>query len=117
MRKVRYFFIATACVAMSLSSCECQCQKSKPPGLSEQKPDFDACKTPPQADAAQQTPADKPTATPPVDLASQTPPPLPKDFPKDIPIMEGAEVAQVQNLPNNAHNVIFATDKPVAGVT
>ena len=115
MRNVRYYFIAAACVAMSMSSCECQCGKNKPPQVSENSaPDFQAGKPPQMPEGTRPTPAEKPQPKPPVDLANLTPVPLPESFPKDIPVMEGAEVAQVQDLANNAHNVIFATDKPVA---
>jgi hypothetical protein len=35
---------------------------------------------------------------------------LPDDFPSDVPVFEGAKVAQVQQLANNAHNVIFTVE-------
>ena len=119
MRNVRYLFIAAACIAMSLSSCECQCQKSRPPELSEDSkgPDFGAGKPPAMADGVRPTPAEKAEVPTPEQVAETTPPPLPDDFPKDMPVLEDAAVAQVQNLPNDAHNVIFTTEKPVAGIT
>lgn len=118
MWKVRYLFIAAACVAMSLSSCECQCQKSGPPELSQdsQAPAFDAAKPPVMARGVVPTPAAEPEVEPLDQAVAEPPPPLPDDFPEDIPVLEDAEVAQVQDLPNNAHNVIFMTDKPVAGI-
>lgn len=36
---------------------------------------------------------------------------LPDDFPEDVPVFEGAEVAGVQKLPNGANNVIFKVDE------
>lgn len=117
MRNLRILFIAAACAAMSLSSCTCQ--QSGPPEVSEKSEgtDFEAGKPPAMADGVKATPAERPEDAPPEDLASATPPPLPDDFPKDIPVLEGAAVAQVQKLPNDAHNVIFLTDKPVTGIT
>src|SRR5215470_9981099 len=34
---------------------------------------------------------------------------MPPDFPADVPVFKDAAVAQVQDLANNAHNVIFHT--------
>ena len=39
---------------------------------------------------------------------------LPEDFPSDVPVFEGAKVAGVQQLANNAHNVIFTVDSAEA---
>ncbi len=45
-----------------------------------------------------------------------TPPPtpeqavLPDDFPSDVPVFEGAEVAAVQKLANGASNVVFTVE-------
>jgi hypothetical protein len=111
MLKVRYLVIAAACVAMSLSSCECE--KSSPPEVSESTgTKFEGGKPPGMAEATK--PPAKEEQEP---VAQTTPPALPDDFPKDIPVLEGAEVAQVQDLPNNARNVIFLTDKAVPGIT
>jgi len=41
---------------------------------------------------------------------------VPADFPKDVPIYKDAAVSGVQDLANNAHNVIFKTTAPVADV-
>jgi hypothetical protein len=62
------------------------------------------------------------TATPKAEqvAAATTPSPaaeLPPDFPKEVPVFEGAKVSQVQDLPNNAHNVIFSTTGSVADVS
>lgn len=118
MWNVRYLFIAAACIAMSLSSCECQCQKSPPPGVDQepQSSGFDAGKPPVMADGVRPTPAVKPEVEPEEQAAAEPPPPLPDDFPEDIPVLDDAQVAQVQDLPNNAHNVVFTTDKPVNGI-
>jgi hypothetical protein len=63
------------------------------------------------------TPAEKPEPEPePEEEVAAEAPPLPDDFPKDIPLVEDAEIAQVQDLANDAHNVIFVTAKPVAEI-
>ena len=41
---------------------------------------------------------------------------LPTDFPADVPVFKDATVSQVQNLANNAHNVVFRTAAPVGDV-
>jgi hypothetical protein len=95
----------------------CTCQRSEPPEVTQESSgeDFKAGKPPALADGVKATPAEK--AEEPEQVVSGTPPALPEDFPKDIPVLEGAEVAQVQNLPNDAHNVIFMTDKALPGIT
>ncbi len=112
MWNVRYLVIAAACIGMSLSSCECE--KSSPPEVSDESKGtkFEGGKPPGMAEVTKSS-----AKEPEEPIAQTTPPALPDDFPKDIPVLEGAEVAQVQNLPNNAHNVIFMTDKPVPGIT
>jgi len=119
MRNVRYFFIAAACVAMSLSSCECQCHKGGGPDLSQEPKggDFSGGKLPVMAEGVKPTPAKKKEKPTPEQVVAATPPPLPDDFPKDIPVLDDAQVAQVQQLPNDAHNVIFTTDKPISNIT
>jgi hypothetical protein len=114
MWNVRYLLIAAVCAAMSLSSCTCQ--KGEPPEVSEksQEPDLEA--KPPALAKDKPTRSKKKPAEE-EELVAATPPPLPEDFPKDIPVLEGAKVAQVQNLPNNAHNVIFMTEQGLPGIT
>jgi hypothetical protein len=50
-------------------------------------------------------------------FATPTPPAdVPADFPKDVPIFKDAELTRVQDLANNAHNVLFSTAAPVGDV-
>jgi hypothetical protein len=49
---------------------------------------------------------------------SPTPPAgVPDNWPKDVPIYKDAALSQVQNLANNAHNVIFSTSDQISNVT
>src|SRR5262249_48866261 len=49
--------------------------------------------------------------------AIPTPPAeVPKDFPQDVPIFKDASLAAVQDLANDAHNVVFQTNSPVPDV-
>jgi hypothetical protein len=62
------------------------------------------------------TPA-APRATPaPVVEAKPTPENLPADFPSDLPVYKDASLADVQNLANDAHNVIFKTTGSIPDV-
>jgi hypothetical protein len=42
---------------------------------------------------------------------------VPASFPKDVPIFKDATLSQVQDLANEAHNVIFSTAAPVKEVS
>lgn len=107
MRKVRYLFIAVLCAAMSVSSCKCS--QTSPPV--EEKPKADIKAKPPAVATAVTTPTAK--AMPTAEQAAAERPPLPEDFPAEIPLFEGAEVERVQPLANEAKNVIFVSDKGV----
>jgi hypothetical protein len=41
---------------------------------------------------------------------------IPQDFPADVPVFKDATLAQVAELANNAHNVVFRTQAAVADV-
>lgn len=95
-------------LAMTVSSCTCGSEAPAPPvALPTRPPGFQNTAPPkPTATAAPQAP----TAT----VAAQPSPTsetlaLPDDFPKDIPVMDGATVAAVQKLGGGAHNVLFTT--------
>jgi hypothetical protein len=95
------------------SSCTCHKQVSQPPTFSEPRGGFHAAQRtapPAQAQAPTATAAQlaEPAATP---LAG-----MPEDFPKDVPVYKDAALSQVQDLANNAHNVIFTTAAPVSDV-
>jgi hypothetical protein len=108
--------VATAALLSAVMFNSCTCQKDVAPlpttSMKEPAPGFHASepnKTPQQKVQAPTVPpvqpqqvAAAPTPTVPVEV--------PKDFP--VPVFEGASVAQVQSLANDAHNVIFRTSAP-----
>ncbi len=106
--------------AMVFSSCTCHDQVSQAPTFQEPPSGFHSgAKVTPQARAQGPvtTPARPfgpqvaagPSPTPPADI--------PADFPKDVPIYKDASLNRVQNLANNAHNVIFSTQAPISDVS
>jgi hypothetical protein len=107
--------------AALFSSCTCHKEVSEtaPHAFEAATPGFrSGVKATPQprAQAQPPTPAPQPTAA---QVAMESPAPpvdLPSDFPQDVPVYKDAAVTQVQNLANNAHNVIFRTTAPVAEV-
>lgn len=119
---MRYASIAGTAVVLSaalFASCTCHKQLEQPPTTFSERPSGwpAASKGTPQMQAQAPTPspmhqpeqvATGPTPT----IPSQ----IPDDFPKDVPIFKGAELAQVQSLANDAHNVIFNTTAPVEDV-
>jgi hypothetical protein len=98
------------------SSCTCNKQTEAPPPLqvrkvgpqvsqTKRRPEVAQAPTPTTAAQAEQTaPAE---ATPTVVVQ------LPSNFPADVPIFKDAALAQVAELANNAHNVIFRTPAAV----
>ncbi|MFI5394580.1 MAG: hypothetical protein ACHQ9S_03515 [Candidatus Binatia bacterium] len=125
---MRYVMVAVSGVlfgAAVFSSCTCHQQVGQPSASFQEPPSgFHASgsKSTPQmrAEVPTITPAARAAATSP-QLAeaapTQTPPAgVPADFPKDVPIYKDAALARVQDLANNAHNVIFNTAAPVAEV-
>jgi hypothetical protein len=99
----------------------CTCEKAMPPPPTTQGSDaFNergsgiAKKTPQKIAATTPTPKAEQVA------AATTPtviPELPKDFPSEVPVFEGAKLSGVQDLANNGHNVIFNTSGSVTDVT
>ncbi len=119
---MRYVSVAVGSLllgAVVFSSCSCHEQVSQAPTFQEPPSGFHSgAKITPQARAQ------APTATPAHALgqvaAGPTPTPpaeVPADFPKDVPIYKDAALDRVQNLANNAHNVIFSTQAPIADVS
>ena len=102
------------------SSCTCQRQANQPGGFQEPPSGFHAAAPKPTAQPRVQAPvpavqpplkpevASGPTPTPPADV--------PADFPKDVPIYKDAALSRVQDLANNAHNVIFSTSDQIPQV-
>jgi hypothetical protein len=102
-------------LAISFSSCTCSSSTPAPPAAPTARPSgFSVVKptarqAPPPAEGVvapeDATPREAPTPPP-----TQVEAKLPEDFPEDVPVFEGAEVAAVQQLPNKANNVIFTAD-------
>lgn len=78
-------------------------QSETKPGLHVKAPTVTPAKAAPEEVAAAGTPT--PAAN------------LPADFPKEVPVYKDAAVSNVQDLANNAHNVVFSTSAPVAEVS
>jgi hypothetical protein len=106
--------------AAVFSSCTCHKQVSQPPTFQEPPSGFHASGT----KFTPQVQAQAPTVTPVKRLGPQvaagpspTPPAgVPDNWPKDMPIYKDAALSQVQNLANNAHNVIFSTSDQIPNV-
>ena len=123
---MRYLSVAASGVllgATMFTSCTCHKEVSQPPAFEESsRPSgFHASgpKITPQMKVEAPTPAQptRPPAFLPQGFVTPTPPAdVPANFPKDVPIYKDAELARVQDLPNNAHNVLFKTAAPVAEV-
>lgn len=104
-------------LAMTLSSCTCGQEAPPPPPAAlppTRPPGFQATSAPTAA------PTQPPAATPTAASAAVTATPdvsaLPSNFPKDITVMEGSELAQVQKLGGGASNVLFTTEAEPAKV-
>lgn len=108
--------------ATMFSSCTCHKEVSLPPTLEEAARPGGFHASGPKI--TPQTKAEAPTV-PPVPTRARfgesgptpTPPAdVPANFPKDVPIFKDAELSRVQDLANDAHNVIFNTAAPVGDV-
>ncbi len=120
MRYASAIGIGTVLTAALFASCTCHKELSEPPATFHEPPSGFHAGNPftPQARVA----AAKPTPSvkaPPQEVADAgpTPPAIPDDFPKEVPIFKDATVTHVQDLANNAHNVIFRTTAPVSDVS
>jgi hypothetical protein len=105
--------------AVSFSSCTCHEQVAEAPKF-EAPTGFPAAKPSPFARAAAPTATPPATASPAEVGAAATPTvpaQIPKDFPKDVPLFKDAALAAVQDLANNAHNVIFTSTASVADIS
>ncbi|MBX3023307.1 hypothetical protein KF840_00180 [bacterium] len=113
-------FVAAAVLALTFSSCTCSSSTPEAPPTPQPRtpskfgmlksnersaPDIARGEVTPDAVEARPAPT-LPTA--PVEAK------LPEDFPSDVPVFDGAKVAQVQQLANSAHNVIFMVDSAEA---
>lgn len=112
MRTVIRLSGAAVAIAMAFSSCTCHEQVREVPKQSIK--DLPAGFRAEHKGAT--TPAASPKPTQEV-AAAVTPMGLPADFPKEVPVFKGSVVQGVQELPQNAHNVVFRTSAPVADVS
>ncbi len=120
---MRYISVAVTGLllgAVVFSSCTCHEQVSQAPQFQEPPSGFHSgAKVTPQARAQAPAPT-APRAFGPQVAAGPTPTApanVPADFPKDVPIYKDAALSRVQDLANNAHNVIFSTQAPIAEVS
>jgi hypothetical protein len=120
---MRYMSVVTTGIllgAAAFSSCTCHEQVAQKAAFQEPRSGFHASQPSPQARAAAPTATAAKAAPQEVAEAAGTPTAavqIPEDFPKDVPIFTDAVVAQVQDLPNKAHNVIFNTAAPIPDVS
>ena len=121
---MRYVCVVASSLVLGaaiFSSCTCHQQVSQPPAFQEPPSGFHVAgpKVTPQMRV--QAPTVTPATPPGPQVAagpSPTPPgEVPADWPKDVPIYKDAALNRVQNLANNAHNVIFSTPDKIPNVT
>jgi hypothetical protein len=119
MGRFSAYLLPVVVVAMAFSSCTCQEEGPPPPAaelaktLPTRPAGFGIATTPTVAVATpveEMEPEEEPTE------AAEPVVEIPEDFPEDVPIFEGAELAAVQDLAGDAHNVLFRTDAPATEV-
>ena len=108
--------------AAVFSSCTCHKQVAAPPESSFEAPSgfhaSGAKLTPlPHVVAAPVTPVVTPAQVAQAKPTPTAPAAVPADFPSDVPIFKDAALAQIQDLANNGHNVIFTTPSAMPAVT
>jgi hypothetical protein len=105
--------------AALFTSCTCHKEVTPPPSSTFKEPPsgFHASGakiTPHAVQVVKATPAAAPTQP---QVAEAKPPPgMPSDFPPDVPLYKDASLAEVQDLANSAHNVIFRTADTIPNV-
>lgn len=110
----------TLLAAIMFASCTCHKQVESPLGDSSPH-GFEVviAATATVPTRVQETPPTESPVTPtPMKVAEPRPSPtrpesLPPDYPSDLPAIPGSTLAQVQDMANDAHNVIFTSEKPV----
>lgn len=105
-----------ALLALPFNSCTCGSHAPEPPPTpTARKAGGWSVKATPRA-AQEQTkgelvrPGAEAREAPTVSGTPSGPADLPANFPADVPLPEGSEIKAVQEMPNGAHNVVFATD-------
>ncbi|HVO28086.1 MAG TPA: hypothetical protein VMW56_31150 [Candidatus Margulisiibacteriota bacterium] len=120
---MRYVSIVGSGVLLSaalFTSCTCHKEVGTPPSSTFQAPPSGfhvsgAKVTPRAVEVVKATPVAPPT--PQAQAAEAKPTPnMPSDFPPDVPLYKDAALAEVQDLANSAHNVIFRTADPIPNI-
>lgn len=113
-------FVAVTVLALTFSSCTCSSSTPEaPPTPQPRAGGFGGMLKPterslPESAKGAVTPKPVEARQAPTLPAAPSEAKLPDDFPSDVPVYEGATVAGVQQLANNAHNVIFTLDEAEA---
>jgi hypothetical protein len=112
--------IAVTLLVLSFSSCTCSSSTPEAPPP-KPRPDAFGSMLKPTERVAPDIPRGEVTPegveareAPTLPAAAPSQAELPESFPADVPVYEGAEVAGVQPVPNNGHNVIFTVDSAEA---
>ncbi|HSP98438.1 MAG TPA: hypothetical protein VL049_14520 [Candidatus Dormibacteraeota bacterium] len=109
-------FVVAILLALTFSSCTCSSSTPEaPPTPQPRSGGFGGMLKPtersvPEVAKGEVTPEPVETRQAPTLPAAPSEAKLPEDFPSDVPVFEGAKVAGVQQLANNARNVIFTVD-------
>ncbi|HYD48713.1 MAG TPA: hypothetical protein VEB21_10215 [Terriglobales bacterium] len=114
MRRLQWLVGLSLLVGLSFSSCECRKEAPPRPADSESNAGFKLTMAvpavTPQRTLAVATPTSGPEPSP--TFLSE----LPKDFPSEVPVYEGANLMQAQPMANDAQNVLFSVKDNVANV-
>lgn len=103
-------------LAMAFSSCTCLDRADPPIAIEDSDSESRSQASSPAVTATRQavTPTQvAETATPEVRPTLTPPSQIPADFPSEVPVIPGSTLAQVQDLANNARNVLFTSEKSV----
>ena len=101
-----------AASVVSFSSCTCHDETPEQPAKLAQRPMAFMTPRKPKVPEARSTPRGTSATPPSVPSAKATPDQtsLPENFPEGIPLPYGGKVMAVQNLANDARNVVFSSD-------
>ncbi len=125
IRRWSGFLAVVISASVPFSSCTCQRDLAEPPAKTAKgsRDAWSGLPTPKRVDrlsergdmpkakqSAHAQPTVPPTAAVPQDVE------LPEDFPKDVPVVEGAELFGVQNVGRGGKNVLFHTDDDIPKV-
>jgi hypothetical protein len=116
MRHVKGAAIAVLMGAAMFNSCTCEKAVAPPVTTTLKEPPSGFHAEEPNKTPRQKVQVPTVTPAPPQALAAAATPTVKMEVPQDfpVPVFEGAAVAQVQSLANDAHNVIFRTSAPAS---